>query len=347
MKATIHPHWHKFPPVNPMWHYILGFIYIILGATSISGNWLVIYLFTKTKELKTPANMFVVNLAFSDLCMMISQFPMFMWNCFNGGAWLFGPFMCELYAATGSVFGLCSICTMAVISLDRYNVIVRGMNGPRMTSGKATGFILFCWCYAIFWSSGPFFGWGKYIPEGILDSCSFDYLTRDSSTVSYTCTLFATNYCTPLTIIVFCYFHIVRAIFHHEKELRDQAAKMNVASLRSNANANEQSAEIRIAKIALMNISLWVGMWTPYASIVLQGAMGDQNKITPLVTILPALICKCASIANPIIFAISHPRYRLALQKTIPWFCINEKEPEKTSDNKSTGSAGTSVSENA
>lgn len=39
--------------------------------------------------------------------------------------------------------------------------------------------ILFCWAYAIVWSIFPFVGWGKYIPEGILDSCSFDYLTRD------------------------------------------------------------------------------------------------------------------------------------------------------------------------
>ena len=49
----------------------------------------------------------------------------------------------------------------------------------------------------------------------------------------------------------------------------------------------------------------------PDAAIVLQGAVGDQDKITPLVTILPALIAKSASIANPIIYAISHPKYRL------------------------------------
>lgn len=23
MKALTHPHWNKFPPVNPMWHYLL------------------------------------------------------------------------------------------------------------------------------------------------------------------------------------------------------------------------------------------------------------------------------------------------------------------------------------
>ena len=127
--------------------------------------------------------MFVVNLAFSDLCMMLTQFPMFVFNSFAGGVWLFGPFMCELYACTGSIFGLGSIATMAAISYDRYNVIVLGMNGPRMTTGRAVGLILFCWTYAIGWSILPFIGWGRFIPEGILDSCSFDYLTRDISVI--------------------------------------------------------------------------------------------------------------------------------------------------------------------
>lgn len=44
---------------------------------------------------------------------------------------------------------------------------------------KAAGIITFCWCYAILWSIFPFLGWGAFIPEGILDSCGFDYLTRD------------------------------------------------------------------------------------------------------------------------------------------------------------------------
>jgi r-opsin len=97
---------------------------------------LVLHLFLKTKDLKTPANLFVVNLAVSDLGMMITQFPMFFFNCFSGGVWIFGPFLCELYACTGSIFGLCSICTMAAISYDRYNVIVNGMKGTPMSYGK-------------------------------------------------------------------------------------------------------------------------------------------------------------------------------------------------------------------
>ena len=37
MKAVINSHWNKFPPVNPMWHYLLGFAFIIIGMFSITG----------------------------------------------------------------------------------------------------------------------------------------------------------------------------------------------------------------------------------------------------------------------------------------------------------------------
>ena len=92
---------------------------------------------------------------------------------------------------------------------------------------------------------------------------------------------------------------------------------MNVTSLRSNANQSTQSAEIRIAKVAMINISLWLIMWVPYASIAMQCVWGNQSKITPLVTIIPSLMTKAASVSNPIIYAISHPKYRLVVVYSI------------------------------
>ena len=40
MKDFIHPHWSKFPPVDPLWHVLLGFVYVILGITSVTGEFL-------------------------------------------------------------------------------------------------------------------------------------------------------------------------------------------------------------------------------------------------------------------------------------------------------------------
>jgi len=339
IKHMVHPHWASYPPVNPMWHILLGVIYLFLGAMSMFGNGMVLLLFMKNAFLRTPANYLVANLAFSDMCMMLSQFPFFAWNCFNGGVWNFSSFMCEIYACLGAITGLCSLWTLAFISFDRYNVIVNGVSGTPLTSGRSLIMILFCWLYAVGWSLPPFFGWGRYIPEGILDSCSFDYLTRDFNLRTYGMAIFTFDFVIPCSTIVFAYIFIVKAIVAHESAMRAQAKKMNVTNLRSNADANAQSAEVRIAKVAMTNVCLWLVCWVPYASVVVQGLFFDQSKITPLVSMLPALLAKSASVYNPIVYAINHPKFRLALKKQMPGFCIHETEA-KTDDSKSTATQG-------
>lgn len=55
-----------------------------------------------------------------------------------------------------------------------------------------------------------------------------------------------------------------------------KAKKMNVESLRSNQDANAQSAEVRIAKAAITICFLFIASWTPYAVVAMIGAFGDQ-----------------------------------------------------------------------
>jgi len=325
IKHMVHEHWYSFPPVNPMWHYLLGVIYIFLGFFSIVGNSLVIYLYFKSKALQSPANLLIVNLAFSDMIMLTTNFPPFAYNCFNGGRWMFSPFFCELYAAFGAVTGVCSIWSLVMISYDRYNIICNGFNGPKLTYGKARLMCLWCWAMAIGWALPPFFGWGKYIPEGILDSCSYDYISQDFNTRSYNMCIIFFDFCMPATIIVGSYVFIVKAICAHENAMREQAKKMNVANLRSN-EAESQRAEVRIAKTAIANVTLWLCCWVPYAAITIQGVSGNYENITPLVTLLPALLAKSASCYNPFVYAISHPKFRLAITQHLPWFCVHEVE---------------------
>ncbi|XP_066989863.1 compound eye opsin BCRH1-like [Macrobrachium rosenbergii] len=332
IKHMVHQHWYSFPPVNPMWHYLLGVIYIFLGFFSITGNLIVIHLYFKAKFLQTPANLLVVNLAVSDMIMLTTNFPPFAYNCFMGGRWMFSAFYCQLYAALGAVTGVCSIWSLVMISWDRYNIICNSFNGPKLTAGKAKMMCLFCWAMAIGWALPPFFGWGKYIPEGILDSCSYDYISQDFNTKSYNMCIIFFDFCLPATFIAGSYIFIVKAIFAHEAAMRQQAKKMNVANLRSN-EAESQRAEVRIAKTAIANVSLWLCCWVPYAIITIQGVSGNYHNITPLVTMLPALLAKSASCYNPFVYAISHPKFRLAITQYLPWFCVHEEE-KKYDDNQ-------------
>jgi len=336
MKPIINPHWAKFPPVNPMWHYLLGVVYIVLVSLSIFGNITVIWLFNKHAPIRTPSNFLVVNLCLSDLIMMTTNCPIFIWNCLSGGRWNVALEYCDIYATLGAVTGVCSIWTLAAISADRFNIICNGFNGPKLTKGKAAVGCLIAWTVSIGVAVAPLFGWGGYGPEGILTSCSFDYLSQDISTITYNLFMIIFDYFLPLLIIVGSYIMIVKAIWAHEEAMRAQAAKMNVKSLRT-AEANEQRAEIRIAKTAIFNVALWIICWTPYTVITYQGCFGMFDGLRPLTTTLPALLAKSASCYNPFVYAIGHPKFRQAMTVHMPWFCVHENVPKD--DNQST--AGT------
>lgn len=76
------------------------------------------YIFSTTKSLRTPSNLLVLNLAFSDFMMMVVQSPPMVINCFYE-TWALGPMMCDIYGMCGSFFGCTSIWTMCFIAFDR------------------------------------------------------------------------------------------------------------------------------------------------------------------------------------------------------------------------------------
>uniref|UniRef100_A0A1L8DJU4 Putative 7 transmembrane receptor n=2 Tax=Nyssomyia neivai TaxID=330878 RepID=A0A1L8DJU4_9DIPT len=338
MLHMIDAHWYQFPPMNPLWHAILGFTIGVLGLVSCIGNGCVIYIFTSTKSLRTPSNLLVVNLAFSDFFMMFTMGPPMVMNCYHE-TWIYGPLMCQIYAMLGSLFGCTSIWTMTMIAFDRYNVIVKGLSGKPMTSNGALLRIMAIWAFALGWTLAPMFGWNRYVPEGNMTACGTDYLSKDWKSRSYILVYSIFVYYSPLFLIIYSYFFIIQAVSAHEKNMREQAKKMNVASLRTSEAANT-SAECKLAKVALMTISLWFCAWTPYLVINYTGIFGFGN-ISPLATIWGSLFAKANAVYNPIVYGISHPKYRAALYKKFPSLSCNDP----ADDTASVASGATAVSE--
>lgn len=339
MLHLIDPHWYQYPPMNPLWHSILGAWMVILGLISTIGNGCVLLIFTTTKSLRTPSNLFVVNLAFSDFLMMATMSPPMVVNCYYE-TWHFGPRMCEIYAMLGSLFGCTSIWTMTMIAFDRYNVIVKGLSAKPLTNGGAVLRIAGIWGNALVWTLLPMFGWNRYVPEGNMTACGTDYLSQDLKSRSYIMVYSFFVYTSPLLLIIYSYYFILQAVSAHEKNMREQAKKMNVASLRS-AESQATSAECRLAKVALMTISLWFMAWTPYLIINFAGIF-QLAQISPLATIWGSLFAKANAVYNPIIYGISHPKYRAALFKMFPCLTCND---EQFSDNQSAVSGTTAVSD--
>nr|CAH0111768.1 unnamed protein product [Daphnia galeata] len=338
--SHVHPYWKTFEAPNPFLHYTLGFFYIIFMFCALAGNGVVIWIFTSCKSLRTPSNMLVVNLAILDFIMMMKT-PIFIMNSYNEGP-IWGKLGCDTFALLGSYNGIGSAMNNAAIAYDRHRTISRPLDG-KLTRKQVTLMIVAIWAWATPFSVMPFLGiWGRFVPEGFLTTCSFDYMTEDSATRFFVGTIFVYSYVIPLALLVFYYSKIVKSVSEHEKTLRDQAKKMNVTSLRSNKDQNEKSAEVRIAKVAIALATLFVFAWTPYAFVALTAAFGNRAVLTPLMSMVPACCCKGVACINPWMYAINHPRYRMELQKKMPWFCVHETAP--SNDDTSVGSGTTEMS---
>ncbi|XP_001377369.2 melanopsin [Monodelphis domestica] len=296
-------------------HYTIGATILAVGFTGVLGNLLVIYTFCRSHSLRTPANMFIINLAISDFFMSFTQAPVFFASSMYK-RWIFGEKACEFYAFCGALFGITSMITLMAIALDRYFVITRPLASIGVISKKKTGFILLgVWLYSLAWSLPPFFGWSAYVPEGLLTSCSWDYTTFTPSVRAYTMLLFCFVFFIPLIVIIYCYIFIFRAIQDTNKAVHSIGSGESTASPR---HCQRMKNEWKMAKIALVVILLYVLSWAPYSTVALVAFAGYSHILTPYMNSVPAIIAKASAIHNPIIYAISHPKYRMAIAQNFP-----------------------------
>ncbi|XP_021144843.2 melanopsin isoform X1 [Columba livia] len=293
--------------------YTVGTCVLIIGSIGIIGNLLVLYAFYSNKKLRTPQNYFIMNLAMSDFLMSASQAPMCFVNSLHG-EWILGDIGCDLYAFCGALFGITSMMTLLAISVDRYLVITMPLRSIQWTSKKRTVQIIAAvWLYSLGWSVAPLFGWSSYVPEGLMISCTWDYVTYSPANRSYTMILCCCVFFIPLIIIFHCYLFMFLAIRRTGRDVQ----KLGSCSRKSYLSQSMKN-EWKLAKIAFVVIIVFVLSWSPYACVTLIAWAGRGNTLTPYSKSVPAVIAKASAVYNPIIYAIIHPRYRKTIHNAVP-----------------------------
>ncbi|XP_070701573.1 melanopsin-like [Pempheris klunzingeri] len=293
-------------------HYIIGSVILLVGVTGMLGNALVIYVFCRSRTLRSPSNLLVVNLAAADLLMSLTQSPVFFVASLHR-RWVFGELACELYAFCGALFGITSMMTLTAIAVDRCLAITQplALLGG-VSRGRVLAVLAGVWLYSLGWSLPPFFGWSAYVPEGLQTSCSWDYMSFTATVRAYTILLFAFVFFIPLGLIAGCYFAIFRAVQRAGQEV----AQLNCGE--TNKAYERLRSEWRLAKVALGVILLFIISWSPYSVVALTATAGYAHLLTPYMNSVPAVIAKASAIHNPIIYAITHPKYRAAIGRLVP-----------------------------
>ncbi|KAM6975249.1 opsin 4xa isoform 3-T3 [Tautogolabrus adspersus] len=216
---------------------------------------------------------------------------------------------------------------LLAISIDRYIVITKPLQAIRWTSKRRTCYIIvLVWLYSLAWSLAPLLGWSSYIPEGLMTSCTWDYVTSTPANKSYTLMLCCFVFFIPLGIISFCYLCMFLAIRRASRDLEKLGSQVRKSTL-----IQQQSikTEWKLAKIAFVVIIVFVLSWSPYACVTLIAWAGYGSILNPYSKAVPAVIAKASAIYNPFIYAIIHSKYRDTLAEKVPCLHFLAQAPKR------------------
>ena len=114
---------------NPTARRIGGtFAYCLLFVVSLAVNTFIGIIVYRTKTLRTPINISIVNMALSDLLYPIFLFPKIFVELNTAGHWLVGGPLghaaCKLSSFAADVSTLVSVRSLLLIALDRFGTVV-------------------------------------------------------------------------------------------------------------------------------------------------------------------------------------------------------------------------------
>lgn len=75
-----------------------------------------------------------------------------------------------------------------------------------------------------------------------------------------------------------------------------------------------------ITKTVIGLVVIWMISWTPYAFVALLGISGNQNRLSPGITMLPVLFAKLSACVNPIVYTLSNSKIRNVIARRWYYF---------------------------
>ncbi|XP_065510434.1 cysteinyl leukotriene receptor 2 [Caloenas nicobarica] len=188
--------------------YPIMYLFIfILGAV---GNSLSIYVFFQPSQRKTSVNIYMQNLAISDL-MFVSTLPFRATYFLMGSRWIFGDIVCRIMTYTLYVNMYCSIYFLTVLSMVRFTAIVYPFKQWKATSMKYAKIICAAIWLFVLVASSPMLSKeiaGYRNPAKCLDlhpSSTYRLLIMN-------CIVLIVGFILPFCTIIVCYIFAIKTL---------------------------------------------------------------------------------------------------------------------------------------
>ncbi|XP_041656732.1 pinopsin-like [Cheilinus undulatus] len=272
---------------------LLGFI-LVLGFL---GNFLVLLVFSRFPRLQTPASLLLINISASDMLVCIFGTPL-SFAASVRGRWLTGSYGCRWYGFSNALFGIVSLVSLSLLSLERYFVLLcSSILSDSSQYRRARLAVVASWLYSLVWTVPPLLGWSSYGPEVPDTTCSVQWQQHSASARSYISCLFIFCLLLPLLLMLFCYGRILLAA----RAVTRQATRVN-----------RSSAEQREGRVLLMVVSMVTGYllcWMPYGVMAMLSSFGRPGLVSPGARLIPSLLAKTSTVLNPFIYVLLNNQF--------------------------------------
>ncbi|XP_067856784.1 opsin-5-like [Heptranchias perlo] len=294
---------------------------VFTGILSVVGNSILLFVAFRKRHTLKPAEYFIVNLAISDLAMILTLLPLAIPSCF-ANRWLFSQGWCIYYAFCGVLFGICSLTNLTMLSIVCCMKVCYPAYGNRFTSEHACLLIACAWAYASTFAISPLANWGHYGPEPYGTACCIDWRApnTESNAMSYILALFVFCYIFPCGMITTSYTLILLTVKGSRRAVQKHVSPQT----------NSSNAHNLIVKLSVAVCIGFLTAWTPYAIAAMWAALGNADKVPPLVFALSATFAKSSTLYNPVIHLLFKPNFRKFLSKDMAHLfnlCRWQREP--------------------
>ncbi|XP_077394696.1 G-protein coupled receptor 135 isoform X1 [Festucalex cinctus] len=270
------------------------------------GNFAVLIVIIKHRQLRTVTNAFIMSLSLSDFLTAVLCLPFSFVMLFSKeGVWMFGERFCVANGFFNTCFGIISTLTMTLISFDRYYAIVRQ---PRAKIGrqKATKLLIGVWLSAVVFSL-PWYvlmqNSTRVHKQGFYH-CMYVFHSGTSHLgAAYSISLIVVCFLLPFALMCFCHYNICKTV---------RLSEIRVRPVTTYAYLLRFYSEMRTATTVLIMIVLIIFCWGPYCLMGLITALGDYT-FSPVMDTLAIWLAWTNGAINPLIYALRNPNISMLL----------------------------------
>lgn len=289
-------------------------LYVLLFFIGVSGNSLVVYVVMRNKAMQSITNLFITNLAISDIMMCLLAVPFTPLSYFMS-SWIFGEVLCHIVPMTLCICVYVSTLTSTAIAVDRYFVIVYPFR-PRMKTCVCVLMIVAIWIISVSISL-PLGIYQNVVPEGKNKKSCIEKWPKDQARQFFTVTSLVLQYIVPCSIITYCYSKVSLALRKRSK------SRIGTGCVNPEREEMEIRRKRRTNKMLIAMVTIFVICWLPINMVLLIGdylVKFSENLYFALVFLTSHVIAMSSTIYNPFLYAWMNDNFKKEFKLVLP--CI-------------------------